>query len=731
MNILSNVYTKFKNLPMKIKVLIFCLAVSVITLFAAFQTNEAYEEREGIILDGVLNVVQNMHVNPKPIDDSFSQEVFDRYLERIDGGKRFLIQSEVDMLSMHKDDIDNQVKRRTFEFFDTSVVVLDAALNRTKEIYEELKEEKLSYDEDIVFQLDGKKRSYASDRDGLKDFWRSSLKYDVLNRLRRAEKGEKERLDSLAEGVEKKIKTREELLEKAEKEAKKSVDRWFERLDKLRRSDRFEAYLGAITNYFDPHTDYFNPKEKEDFDINMGGKLEGIGARLSSDGEVTKVASIIPGGPAWKGKELQNKDVILAAREEDAETAVDLTGMRLDDVVQHIRGKKGTVVVLTIQKTDGTVKDITIERDEVIIDESFARSLIIGKDDVIGNIGYIYLPKFYSSFEREGGNSCAADVAYEITKLKDNKVGGIILDLRNNTGGSLKDVVDMTGLFIKEGPIVQVKSRNKKPYIYDDPSGDVLYDGPIIVMVNEMSASASEILAAALQDYGRAVIVGSEYTFGKGSVQRFLDLDRVYTGNDDIKPLGNLKISLQKFYRVNGGSTQKKGVISDIILPDNYMYVKTGEKEYENALAWSEIDPLEYSQDVLKVSNLEALKANSNKRVSSSEEFNLIKKSAQIIKDNRDKSEISLSMDKYNTLMDAKEAESKEFEHLFKDPVEGLSANNMEIDLKYINDDESRVARNEDWVKGVKKDFYIEEVLYIMKDMIDADPSLSLTKKVK
>ena len=515
-----------------------------------------------------------------------------------------------------------------------------------------------------------------------------------------------------------------ELLKEAKEESKENFEDYFERLNKLRRSDRFETFLSAITNYFDPHTDYFNPKAKQDFDINMGGKLEGIGARLSTDGDYTKVVNIIPGGPAYQGKQLEVDDLILAVKQEEGDV-VDIVGWRIDDVVQKIRGKKGTVVTLTTQKKDGNIIEIKIERDRVIIDESFARSAILDLKGTANNIGYIKLPKFYSSFENEDGNSCAVDVAKEIEKLKEENVNGIILDLRDNTGGSLSDVVDMTGLFIEEGPIVQVKPKDRAAYVHKDKDPTVQYDGPLIVMTNHLSASASEILAAALQDYDRALIVGSKSTFGKGSVQRFFDLDRALKGNTEFKPLGNLKISMQKFYRVNGGSTQLKGVTPDIILPDNYHYIETGEKEYENALAWTEIEKEDYSQDVVKLQNKSKIVALSNQRVEQDDKFKLILENANRLKENRDQSEYPISVSEYNNLIEKRKNEAKKFENLYDDEVAYLHVRNMAVDTAYINSDESIVGRNEAWVEGIKKDFYLEETLHILRDLINLEESYS------
>lgn len=701
-----------------------------------------YEERETLILHGVLTFINQAHVNPKPIDDEFSKDVFKTYLKRIDGGKRFLIQEDVDKLKVHELELDDQANRRTLEFFDVSMEALNAGVARGERIFKEIMDNhKFDYDKAENLELDSDKKVFASNEAELKEYWRKYLKYDIVQKFTRKKNNQKTALEKeiqyqkdvkegKADAEEAKDrkpvveKSDKELLKEAKEETKENFTDWFERLNKLRRSDRFETYLGAITNYFDPHTDYFNPKAKQDFDINMGGKLEGIGARLSADGENTKVVAIIPGGPAYQGKQLEVDDLIIAVKQEEGEP-VNIGGWRIDDVVQKIRGKKGTLVTLTTQKPDGNVVEIVIERDRVIIDESFARSAVIDLPGTANNIGYIKLPKFYSSFENEDGNSCAVDVAKEIEKLKAANVNGIILDLRDNTGGSLSDVVDMTGLFIEEGPIVQVKPKDRPAYIHKDKDSSVQYDGPLIVMTNHLSASASEILAAALQDYERALIVGSKSTFGKGSVQRFFDLDRALKGNNEFKPLGNLKISMQKFYRVNGGSTQLKGVTPDIILPDNYHYIDTGEKEYDNALEWTEIDAKDYSQNVVKLRNKSKIVALSEKRVSEDDKFNLILENANRLKVNRDQSEYPISINEYGSLMDKRKEEAKKFESLYEDDVDFLSVNNMAVDTAYINADESRIGRNEAWIEGLKKDFYLEETLFILRDLINLEDSYS------
>jgi carboxyl-terminal processing protease len=677
------------------------------------------ENKEALILATTIKYIQQLHFNPKPIDDNLSKFVYDTYLERIDGGKRYFTQEDIDQLKKHELNIDDQINAKTFEFFNLSYDILLKRMTQTKSYYEEIMSAPFDINNNKEIELDEEKKPWAKNDVELKQYWQDFLQYEMMTRLYRKIKDQDSKKDTL-----KVLKTQEELLADVRKDVKKTFGDWFNRLDKLKRSDRFEIYVGSITNYFDPHTDFFNAKEKQDFDINMGGKLEGIGARLQAADDYIKVSNIIPGGPAWKGKDLQEGDIILSAAQEGKEP-VDLVGMRVDDAVLHIRGKKGTKVTLAVKKQDGTIKNITIERDEVIIDESFAKSVLLDIPGTINNVGYIKLPKFYSSFEKEDGNSCAADVAKEIEKLKENNVNGIILDLRNNTGGSLNDVVDMSGLFIEQGPIVQVKSRDANPYLHNDRDSRVQYNGPFIILVNENSASASEIIAAAMQDYDRAVIVGSPSTFGKGSVQRFFNLDKAVVGNEDLKPLGEVKISVQKFYRVDGGSTQLKGVIPDIILPDNYMYLETGEKEYKNAMPWTEIAPQQYSQNVAKIENLSSLVEKSKMRVKNNESFIKVEENAERLKKNKDNTKSNLSLAEYSKEVDQIEQESKKYDDLFKNDIQGFVVRNMPQDIKVFDSDDSKKARNEDFIKGLKKDFYLTEAMNIMKDMIVNEKSFT------
>jgi len=692
--------------------------------FRVAEPGVVVHDKEALILQGLMQTIEYVHFAPKPVDDSFSKSVYKTYLERIDAQKRFLTQQDIDKIKQYEFKIDDQVNVRTFDFFNASLPLLEAGIKKSESFFNEIIDSPLNLNKGDLLETDSEKRMFVKNDSELKEQWQNIVQFEIISKWVQNIDDQKEK------GNKDGNKSEDELKAEAIKDVKKRFNDWFGRLTKLRRSDRMEVFLGSIANYFDPHTDYFSPKEKQDFDINMGGKLEGIGARLQTDGDYTKVFSIVVGGPAWKTKKLDENDIIMKVAQKGQEP-VDIAGMRVDDVVQMVRGKKGTTVILTVKKKDNSIVEISIDRDEVQLEDSKAKSVILNMPGKIQNIGYINLPKFYSSFETEGGNSCAVDVAEEIKKLKSQNVNGIILDLRNNSGGSLNDVVDMSGLFIEEGPMVQVKGREEKPYIHMDKDKSVLYDGPLVIMVNQFSASASEIIVAALQDYNRAIIVGSKSTFGKGTVQRFYDLDRGIRGNDEFKPLGNVKMTVQKFYRVTGGSNQLKGVIPDIILPDTYHYIQSGESEYNNPLQWSEIAAVPFSQNVVKLDNKQKLIDNSKTRIDQSKDFALVLESAAKIKENRDQTKWPLKLNDYRAMVDKKELESKKFEKLFKNEIAGLEINNLTTDLTKINMDESNKARNTEFIKDLKKDIYLEETMYIIRDMINLEKSfVSQQKKI-
>lgn len=671
-------------------------------------------ERDAALMRTITQVLTRGHFEPKDIDDTFSKNVFALYLKDIDGGKRFLTQADVDQLKPYEFQLDDQTKAGTFECFDISTKLLEASLTKTQGWYREILASPIDFTKNDEMQADGEKLKWAKDESELRNRWENWMKYEVLSRI--TEEQDKQEKPEF-KGEKKDFVT----LEKEQRAKVLDVyDKWYKRLQKLDHNRRLEIYLNAITNYFDPHTGYFSPREKENFDIQMSGKLEGIGARLQSDGEKTSVTEIVPGGPAWKQGVLGAKDVVVKVAQGDTDAeAVDVMGWDIDDVVAKIRGPKDTKVTLTIQKPDGSEKIVTIVRDVVIMEEGFAKSLILNENSAAQDrIGYIYLPKFYADFE-SGRTSCATDVAAEVEKLKKENVKGIILDLRNNGGGSLRDVVTMSGLFIEEGPIVQVKSRGRATEILRDNDSRVQWGGPLIVMVNGFSASASEILAAAMQDYNRALIVGSSGTYGKGTVQRFFDLDNA-SSDDNVKPLGEMKMTIQKFYRITGKTTQLDGVTPDVVLPDFYNLLENGERDNDYPLASTTIEAVPFQQNAYHVAATNQLRSNSQTRVKADPTFQKVSENAIRLKKRKDDSTFPLQAEKYRIWNKKQDQEAEQFDNIFK-PIESFKIGNLATDLPTIQSDTSRIARNDNWIKERQKDVQLYETLHIMLDMLRLD----------
>lgn len=678
-------------------------------LFLAFYQPMNNAQKEAALMQSILTELNYYHYKPLEINDNFSEKVYGLFLDRLDGGRRWFTDSDVKQLEAWKFKLDDQATEGIFTFLDLAVQLQDAGLKKTQDWYREILSQPFDFTQKEAIETDGKKKSFAKNDDELKEYWRQSMKWETLTRLT-------EKLEKKAKGEDEfKNKTNEELEAEARKDVLKVYDDWYTRLNKRKRTDHLSSYLNTFTNIYDPHTEYYEPIDKQNFDIGMSGRLEGIGARLQTDGEYTKVSEIIVGGPAWKQGILKDNDKIMKVAQGDNPEWTDITGMVINDVVQLIRGKPGTKVRLFVKKADGGTTEVEIIRDVVIIEEGFAKSLIIESPQQ-ERIGYIKLPKFYADFNDRNGRRCADDIAAELEKLKQSNVQGIILDLRGNGGGSLRDVVKMGGFFIEEGPIVQVKSRERKPEVLTDDDTNVQYNGPLIVMVNQFSASASEILAAAMQDYGRAVIVGTP-TFGKGTVQRFFDLDAVVRGNPEVKPLGEVKLTVQKFFRVNGGSTQLKGVTPDIIFPDPWLYLDTGEKDEDFPMDWSQIEPVPFGQKVYSLYNLPKIREKAAYRIKNNEIFQKIEARAKNIKQQRDNSSYSLNLEAYRSESDKLEAQDKEYNQLFENEVL-TNIKNLSTDIASIEADESKKARNEEWLKTVKKDVYLVETLNIMHDML-------------
>lgn len=697
---------------MKIKGPILLSVSAVLILVAAYLPQADNAGKESILVRTLIRGLEYMHYQPADLDDEFAKKAYELYIDDIDGGRRWLTQKDIDKLEALKTEIDNDIQEGELDFFNLSVDLLEAGVEKTQSYYKEILAKPFDFSKEETIEMDGEKRSFAKNDAALKEYWRKSLKYETLARYARELK-EQEKA-----GEETEIKSKEELEKEAREKVLELYDKLYDRIGKTKREDHLSTFLNSLTSIFDPHTNYLKPIDKQNFDITFSGRLEGIGARLQTDGDYTKVVDIVIGGPAWKGKELQENDIITKVAQGDEEP-LDVKGMIVDDVVQYVRGKKGTEVRLTVKSMDGTEKVISIIRDIVYLEESYAKSLILDGPTAGEKIGYLYLPAFYADFENRDGRFCAPDVAKELEKLKEEKVDGIILDLRNNGGGSLRDVVRMSGFFIEEGPIVQVKSRAKKAEVLVDVDDRVQYDGPLVVMVNGFSASASEILAAALQDYGRAVVVGSNSTHGKGTVQRFVDLDRTIRGYEEYKPLGQVKLTTQKFYRIDGGSTQLRGVVPDIILPDNFHYIKTGEKQEKYPMKWSEIEPVSYNQNVLRISREEIreLADKSANRVDANPTFQKVLENAKRFKKQRDQSVYPLKLSSYQSFVDTRNAEATKYRNIFDNIVNG-GVKNLEVDVPAYTGNETKEARNKTFIEDVAKDAYIKETLNIIHDMI-------------
>lgn len=697
-----------KDIKMKKKNIL--IALFVVVIISAFTLINL--EKNKLILDIMKQSLKVYHYEARNFDNDFSEEVFKLYMEKLDYNKRFFLQSDIDKFSTYKYKIDDAVNEGDFTFYNLTKDVYIQRVTETDKYIKEALKKPFDFTKKDSIELDAKKRTYPLTKKELKKNWRQYLKYSVMTKL--ANKLEVQEKAIADKDTSVKIKTLKELEEKARQEVTKTYTDWYHRMTKINEKDLLKMYFNSITAFYDPHTEYFPPKDKENFDIRISGKLEGIGATLSQPNAYIKIVSIVPGSACWKQGDLEVGDLILKVAQGDAEP-VDVVDMRLDDAIKMIRGKKGTEVRLTVKKADGSIMVIPIIRDVVILEETFAKSIIITDSITNEKIGYIYLPGFYADFDDPDGRRCSIDVKKEVEKLKEEKVDGIIVDLRNNGGGSLMDAVDIVGLFIDKGPVVQVRSRYAMPQVLEDKKAGALYTDDLLIMVNEFSASASEIMAAAIQDYGRGIIVGSKQSFGKGTVQRFIPFDRMTRGNENLKPLGALKITIQKFYRINGGATQLKGVASDIVIPDAYSKLDMGEKDLDNPIAWDEIPKADYEKVKVKY-DFNKIRENSLKRIAADTSFSIIEDYSKYLKEERDETLTSLNLEDYKKEQLEREKLSKRFKKANKRHSD-LKFKVLKADSLKIYSDTIKTEKAKRWIKDLKKDIYLEESFKIINDM--------------
>jgi carboxyl-terminal processing protease len=692
-------------------------------------TQEGVEvPKERLISQIIHTGLERWHYSGMKIDDNFSMKAFPEFLELLDPSKRFLLKSDIETLRKYKSKIDDQLEAGSTEMMKLATQLMEQRIRQVMDFYRELLEKPFDFTKEEYLEGDPDKFEYCANLEELKEYWRKTLKYRVLLRyitlLQVNDPGPGNETEKKARDQRKTAgKSEKELEQEARQSVAKSFKSMFNRLLQGNKNDSLSRYLNSLVQVYDPHTSYFVPVDKETFDMQMSGSFEGIGALLSNEDEYVKVASIVPGGPSWRGKQLQAGDLILKVAQGDREP-VDIIGMRTVDAVKLIRGKKGTRVRLTVKKPDGQIVEIPIMRDVVILEDTFARSAILLHKETRRRFGYIHLPGFYDDFSTEGGRNSSDDVKKEIEKLKLKKVDGIILDLRNNTGGALRDAVRMSGLFIPKGPIVQVKDKQAEVRALKDYDPDVSYNGPLVVLINRLSASASEILAAALQDYNRAIIVGGAHSYGKGTVQAMVNLDNIVSGHHRREPrqrydsYGALTITIQKFYRINGMAIQLRGVTPDIVLPDRTDFLEIGEEHLDFSLKWDVIPPANYEKwkPIPPVSK--ELVERSKDRLQKQPGFQQLKQYIEKLKQMREVTRQSLKLTDMMKRQEEIKLEREKLEKSQQDLANIMVVPSAEMEKKETKLDKINEEQQKEWFKELNKDLYLGEAVEILNDTI-------------
>lgn len=694
------------------------LFAPLMTLMFCFNAPQNDDEKMQTIMISVKNTLSYLHYSPKPINDAFSADVYDKYMEMIDPGKRFFLQSEVDEFSKHKTKLDDYLNKGDLTFYKLTV---DKLYDRTAEIEkmtQDILSKPINFDEKEEIILEPKLKQFPKNQQELRNEWKRYIKYNILQEietLNAKEETQKEKKDSvtkfkLKDTIKLEILTPQQKQVKATDEVKDLMTSMFKRFQKRKKMDWFSVYMNAYTEVFDPHTNYFSPQDKEDFDVSFVGKVIGIGATIQEKKGKIMIGTLVVGAPAWKSKQISEGDEILKVKSKKDEEPINVTGMLVDEAVRYIRGEKGSEVVLTLKKKDGSIKEVKMIREEVAIEDTFARSIIVDGPDG-KKYGFINLPSFNADFEDAKGRNASDDIKAELIKLKAQNVEGIILDLRNNGGGSLTEVVDIMGLFMNNGPVVQVKDGNGRIQVLRNKQNAPIWTGPLVIMQNELSASASEILAGAMKDYGRAVIVGSPSSFGKGTVQTFVELNRFLNTNDDF---GSLKLTIQKFYRISGKSTQLKGVESDIPMKDIFSYEEIGERFDNYALPWDQVNTTSYA--VVNGNGFASLAKNSENRLAQNKNYQMLLESAQW-REKLDKEEkVSLNIKDFEALMKERKAQIEKFKPLLKYDNKLKFALHAD-EVNRGKTDEAFAKKSENWIKNLKRDIYLQETVNIISEL--------------
>ena len=667
-------------------------------------------DKDSLIIQLITYVLDQAHYLDKDINDDFSEKVFDTFLENLDPYKRYFYASDINEFSKYKYSIDDAFKNPNLDFFDLVYERYSSRMLESEKIFNDILSKPFDFSIDEICECDFEVLDYVQTKDQLYDRWRKLLKIYVI------ENYHNEIEDDLRKQEEDPfLKLRKlDLIEKETRDAlNETMNQNFRFIsEEMQRSDWFSVYINSFVSQYDPNTSYLDPESKDRFDVDMSGNYAGIGARLQKKIDKVEITEVISGGPAWRDNILEKGDAILKVRQDDEEEPVSILNMRLSEAVKLIKGKKGTKVHLTIKKVDGSISEVSVKRDIVLLEETYIKSSIVEKGN--NNFGIINIPKFYIDFDNQSNRDAAKDLRTEIERLKEQGVQGLVIDLRNNGGGALKTVVDMAGMFIKNGPVVQVKYFDKEKQVLSDRDRSILWTGPLVILVNEGSASASEILAAAMQDYKRAIIIGGNQTWGKGTVQNVFPLNRMVRGNTN-GDLGALRYTTQKYYRINGGSVQLEGVKSDINVPYRFKYLDFGEKDSENPLQWDEIDQVEYTTWDSNFNFNEAIRK-SKKRMADNKYLKLVDENAKWIKSVRDDKLINLNYDKFKLELDENSSKTEKFKAL-NDFSMDYNFKSLPYELDLIKNDSVLGLKRSRWHKSLNKDFYIDEALNVLSDL--------------
>lgn len=673
--------------------------------------------KEQVLVGAMVQGLSQAHYQPERLDDSFSRRVYELMLKRLDYRRKFLLQADVAQLANYQLDIDDQTKRGTHEFLDLSTRLMAERTQQVQALVHELLAQPFTFEAAETLQTDYQRLAFPASAADQREQWRKQLKYEVLARVA-AQLDEQDRrrarLASLSHAP-LPASPAERTPAQLEAEARKRLLAYYDEqlADQPDADEVLTRYLNVIANTYDPHTDYLAPQGKEDFDFRLTGRMDGIGALLREREGLIYIEEIIPGSAAFRQGELKKGDAILGVAQGAAEP-VNVEGWHTNKAVTLIKGKKGTEVRLTVKKADGSTKVIPIVRDVVVNEATYAQSAVINDPSGL-KIGYLRLPVFYADFNGEGGRSSATDVQKELAKLTAEGVQGVVFDLRENGGGSLRDAVDMAGLFLPSGPVVQVHDSRGVTNVLNDRDPRVQYSGPLVVLVNKHSASASEIVAAAIQDYKRGLIIGTPTTYGKGTVQRVVDLDEtVPAAFAALKPLGSLKFTMQKFYRVTGSSTQFKGVASDIVLPDVASDLDDGEQQADYPLKWDELKAASYRPWDAQP-NYAKLEANSKARVAANPSFRQLAAIVQSLRKRQAETMVPLQLDAFRARRHQLQAESDKYEAL-QATAKPLAFAPLTTDRQALHGDSAQVSRAMRFTRGLPKDLTLSEAVAVLKD---------------